>query len=583
MTKEFSISFISRKFLVILSILLFSSLIFLIYLNISQNSKSEESTSLINHTYRVIHGSERLLTLSTQEVMAYRGYVITGESRYLEPLIGVRNEADSIIRVLNRLTGDNPLQQQRIQILDSLLEERTRHTNLIISARNVSMIQAVDLISKGKGKLILDSIRNTINVFKQTELDLLDQRSADYLRARNLFEFSRLLTLAMVAIISGTFIYIFYSFSRAQLQVLKEAKFRSTVLENISEAVVITDKDLHITDWNNGAEFMYGYTRSEVVGKNFTEVVGVNDSEFLKYSLSQLRTYGRWNGEIIHYHKNSYPINVLASVNMLKLRGEAGFEGAVCIMRDITERKRMELSLEESNETLENLLEQQLKETRDTNKKLRQLNNSLQEAREDERKRISRELHDDLGQVLTSSKIHLNFLMDELNITDSQLKQRLLDVIKNIQKAIDSVRNIAMELRPISIEDLGLFQAIQQHALQFGKDMKIQVEVENEVPDLIIDMDKEIHIFRIFQEALNNVAKHAVATNVYVLITIDGDNLVLCIRDNGKGFDTSIRNTNTLGLTTIQERAKILHGTYNIQSMPGKGTEVKVDIPLVED
>ena len=138
MTKEFSISFISRKFLVILSILLFSSLVYLIYLNISQNSKSEEATSLINHTYRVINGSERLLTLSTQEVMAYRGYVITGESRYLEPLAGVRNEADSITRVLYRLTGDNPLQQQRIQILDSLLEDRTRHTNLVISARNAS-------------------------------------------------------------------------------------------------------------------------------------------------------------------------------------------------------------------------------------------------------------------------------------------------------------------------------------------------------------------------------------------------------------------------------------------------------------
>ena len=515
--------------------------------------------------------------------MAYRGYVITGESRYLEPLAGVRNEADSITRVLYRLTGDNPLQQQRIQILDSLLDERTRHTNLVISTRNVSMNRAVDLIREGRGKFILDSIRNTINSFKLTELDLLDQRRTDYVRARNRFEFTRLLTMAMVAIISGTFIYIFYAFSRAQLQVLKEAKFRSTVLENISEAVVITDKDLQITDWNNGAEFMYGYTRSEVVGKSFAEVVGVNDSEFLKYSLNQLRTYGRWNGEIIHYHKSSYPINVLASVNMLRLRGETTFEGAVCIMRDITERKRMEISLEESNETLENLLEQQLKETRDTNKKLRQLNNSLQEAREDERKRISRELHDDLGQVLTSSRIHLNFLMDELDIRDSQLKQRLLDVIKNIQKAIDSIRNIAMELRPISIEDLGLFQAIQQHAIQFGKDMKIQVEVENEVPDLIIDMDKEIHIFRIFQEALNNVAKHAEATSVHVLITIDGDNLVLCIQDNGKGFDTSTRNSNTLGLTTIQERAKILRGSYNIQSMPGKGTEVKVDIPLVDD
>jgi signal transduction histidine kinase len=249
-------------------------------------------------------------------------------------------------------------------------------------------------------------------------------------------------------------------------------------------------------------------------------------------------------------------------------------------MHDISERKKIELSLQQTNQTLEALLSDQLNETKEANTKLRELSQKMQATREDERLRISRELHDDLGQLLTSAKIYLGFIGEELNIQDEGLKKNFESVVNTLDQSIASIRNIAFELRPIVLKDIGLFEAIQAHCKRIEKETAIPVEVIVNIEYLHIEKDAALHLFRIFQESVNNVIKHANASKITVTIDKEDNQLILQVVDNGQGFDINMVKNNSLGLKTMKERAHLINGQYFIQSNPGKGTAVKVSVPL---
>jgi PAS domain S-box-containing protein len=229
---------------------------------------------------------------------------------------------------------------------------------------------------------------------------------------------------------------------------------------------------------------------------------------------------------------------------------------------DITERKKAREELEQSY------------------KAIRQLTEHLQNIREEERISIAREIHDELGQQLTVLKMDMAWLKRKLNKTDVEVDQKIEDLLNMTDTTIKSVRKISSELRPSLLDDLGLVATMEWELKEFKKRSGINtsfsvIETEMSLPDKF-----KTGLFRIFQESLTNVARHANATEVKVSLEHRGKKIILSIKDDGKGFDKKkTADKRTLGILGMKERTEMMGGEYEINSNPGKGTTVLVAIP----
>ncbi len=211
---------------------------------------------------------------------------------------------------------------------------------------------------------------------------------------------------------------------------------------------------------------------------------------------------------------------------------------------------------------------------------LRALAARLESVREEERTRAAREIHDELGQALTAIKLEYTALLRDLPAGDGPVNQRSQTILTLLDKAFQSVRRIATELRPGILDDLGLAAAVEWVTEEFQARTGTKVQVS--LPDADIAMDREhaTALFRILQETLTNVARHANATRVDVRLAKEKGNLLLEVRDNGKGIsDEQLSGGKSLGLLGMRERASLLGGEITISGIPGKGTTVSVRIP----
>ena len=235
--------------------------------------------------------------------------------------------------------------------------------------------------------------------------------------------------------------------------------------------------------------------------------------------------------------------------------------------------------------TVQDITEQEQKEQeiQERNEQLRELASNLQNIREEERTYIAREIHDELGQQLTAFKIDLAWMMKRCS-GEQLLLDRLSGMDTLIDHTIDTVRRISSELRPSILDDLGLAEALDWQSTEFEKRFLIPSAFRCQVPDIGIDAAIVTGLFRIYQESLTNVARHAEASSVSgSLRLVDGD-LVLEVTDDGKGFDTeAVGKKGGFGLLGIKERTAMMGGQYSVSSSPGAGTTVIVCVPLKEN
>ncbi len=218
---------------------------------------------------------------------------------------------------------------------------------------------------------------------------------------------------------------------------------------------------------------------------------------------------------------------------------------------------------------------------RETNEQLRALAARLQSVREEERIWIAREIHDELGQALTALKIDLSWLESKLPRDQKPLLDKTKSISKLVDNTIRSLRRIASELRPGVLDNLGLAAAIEWQAQEFQTRTGITCRCWLNLDDSGLSKEQSTAIFRIFQEALTNVARHANATGVDISLEEKAGELVLEVRDNGKGItESEISNPKSLGLLGMRERAFLLGGEVKIIGAAGKGTTVTVHIPL---
>ena len=336
----------------------------------------------------------------------------------------------------------------------------------------------------------------------------------------------------------------------------------ASIVESSDDAIVGNTLDGIVFTWNAGAERMYGYTAQEIKGRSVSMLSAPDRADDVPEILSKVQRGERLvQYETVRLTKDGRRIDV--SLTASPLTDEHGnVWGVSTITRDISERKRAEERLRRSEA------------------ESRALSVRIQTVREEERAHIAREIHDELGQALTGLKMELAALGKAVKPRQKRLARRIDPMLQTVDHTIDLVRRIASELRPGVLDVLGVAAAIEWQARDFQARSGIRCRVTSRLGDRTLDQEMSTTIFRIFQESLTNVARHARARKVRVHLAEVKGRVILKVWDDGRGITESERSSvRSLGLVGMRERAALLGGEVTVKGVPGRGTTVLVSIP----
>lgn len=382
-----------------------------------------------------------------------------------------------------------------------------------------------------------------------------------------------------------------------------EERFRLLVEGVKDYALFQLDPGGHVMSWNAGAERLKGYSAKEIIGKHFAVFYPLADVQSGKPAekLAEAERKGQSRDEGWRTRKDGS--RFWASVVITALRNARGdLQGFAKLTRDMTEQREKLEALKQAKQELELRVEQRTAVLLRVNEELRtevaerelaeeKLKMSLEQlralaarlqlVREEERTSVAREIHDELGQACTAIKMDLALIGRKATKSQTQLQTKVLSAMQLADNMISSLRRIASELRPGTLDDLGLTAALEWQAQEFQSRTGIQCNVILPHEPLTLDPERSTAIFRIFQESLTNVARHAQATRVVARLEAKAHALILEVRDNGKGFNAQEpRARRSLGLVGMQERALLLNGELNVEGVPGVGTTMTLRIPL---
>jgi len=346
---------------------------------------------------------------------------------------------------------------------------------------------------------------------------------------------------------------------RAEVALRESEERYRELFENAKDAIYVHDLQGTYLSINRAAEKLSGYSREEIIGHNFKEFVAPEHAKYVRDSFwRKLAQQGETTYEVEVIAKDGRRVPIEISSRAIYDKGElVGVQG---MARDITERKLAQDALQ-------------------------MFSRQLIEAQEDERRRIARELHDQIGQILTAVKMNLHSV--QRLCEGPEAGSYVKDNIEAVDQALRLVRDLSVDLRPPILDDLGLTTALRWYVDRYTKRTGLSVDVLIDLPDENERFSRELETacFRIAQEALTNVVRHAEATQVIVRLTRDADALLLTVKDDGIGFDVERLRTRaprvaTLGLISMQERAHAAGGTIELDSAPANGTEIRFSLPL---
>jgi PAS domain S-box-containing protein len=335
----------------------------------------------------------------------------------------------------------------------------------------------------------------------------------------------------------------------------------SDILDAFPFYVMLVDEHHHILQANNAVQIQLGVSPQDIVGQYCPSVIHGLDKPIDACPLEEaLKVNHAVETEIFDANSRRW---IRSAVYPTRGSTADGTKIFFHMVTDITDRK---------------VAEEQLKTSRE---QLRDLSLHLESIREEERTNSAREIHDELGQLLTALKIDISWVAKRLPKAEAPLVEKVGTMYELVDNAIQTVKRISSELRPGLLDDLGLAAAIEWQAQELRKRTDIDFEFRVSPKEITLDRDRSTAIFRICQEALTNVVRHANATRVKLSLEKKQGRILFKISDNGKGIEEKqLSDPKAFGLIGMRERAMSKGGDVKISGTPGEGTTIIVSIPL---
>lgn len=347
-----------------------------------------------------------------------------------------------------------------------------------------------------------------------------------------------------------------------------EARLRG-ILDSAMDAIITVDERQHIVLFNAAAEAVFGCPRDEAIGAPLTWFI---PERFRAEHGAHIRRFGEENTNsrrmgaqriVTGLRRTGEEFPIDASISQITENGQKFY---TVILRDVTLRVQAEHALRRSKEELHELAA------------------AANQLREHEKRCVARELHDDLAQALTGLKMDIAWIKDKLPAPVAPVAEKLKAMEALLDGAVAATRRISSNLRPMMLDDLGLIPATEWLVQSFTERTGIQCRLDVSNPELELKDPHATTVFRIVQEALTNITKHAKASNVEITLEDSHDEIVISVRDDGVGFSPQDpRKPNSYGLIGLRERAYLVGGKVQIESTPGNGTRIEARLPLPAD
>lgn len=348
-------------------------------------------------------------------------------------------------------------------------------------------------------------------------------------------------------------------------EALKESEqYTNSILSAIPDMIFILDSAGIFRDFKTGNIIDLGFPKEQFIDKDVFQLLPNLVAQLFMHTIEEVLT-----NQLAKSIEYQMPIrNELNDFECFIV--PFGQSRVIAMVRNITNRKEIENSLKSSQEELKNFAAH------------------LQSVREEERVLLAREIHDELGQILVALKIDLGIFKQKVfkHIQENaaqEISHKFEQLFDLVDKTLKTTRKIMTGLRPEVLELVGISEAAKLYTKEFAERYQIDCQFKTQVSDIVVDSQQSIALFRILQEALTNIAKHAKASKVVVNLEVIGDKIVLKISDNGIGIDKNLKvRQDSYGLIGMKERVYLLEGKISISGLPGKGTTVIVEMPYTE-
>ncbi len=343
-------------------------------------------------------------------------------------------------------------------------------------------------------------------------------------------------------------------------KIINERNLSDSIINSLPGVFYLYTNKGKFLRWNRNFEKVTGYNAAEIKKMHPLDFFSSREKDIVAKTIENTFTYGNDNVQSDFLLKTGETIPYYFTGRALE------YEGVNCLAGvgiDFTDNVNAQLIIKETTE------------------QLRLLAAHLQRVREEERKRIGREIHDELGQQLTAIKMDIAWIDKKIPEDMAVLKTKLKNVIGLLDSSNLSIRRILSELRPGIFDEKGLIGAMEWMGAQFTKNTKIQVITDYDMPDIRLDESLSVCIFRIYQEALTNITRYAKANNVTSILKLEKNTLIFKIKDDGIGFDpAAVKRNMSFGLLGMKERVLSLGGEFELKSSPGSGTCINVHVPI---
>ncbi len=534
------------------------------------NARHISTSKWINHTNLVLKEEEQTLSLIKDIESGRQGYILTGDSVYLENFTIAKNTIFNHIKTLKELTQDNPAQQVRIDSLSALVDKRIAFSLQCIQLRNEKEFQATNALkTTGLGKPYSDKIWDVASAIREEENNLLTRRQKEYDKSITSFNLAFLVFLAGVFILLAIILFSIRNNIAIRKKSEEQKEFDSNnfkaLINNTDDLMWSVDKDLKLITFNESFNKAIEIKSGKKLAKG-DDILSIQftEDEMKRYKIFYERALGGETFTVVD--RFDHPFEYWSEISFHPIRNGNLVIGTACFSRDLTEHKAAEENLRALEQKI---LNQKIEEQKT-------ITRAIIKAQETERNYIGRELHDNVTQILAGAKLYLGMAGNN----DAKAKEAIQYPLELIGASIKELQSLSSKM-VTPLKDINLAELVQTLLIDLNETTLIKTVFVYDVSGQDIDRDLKLNIYRIVQEQVNNIIKYAEAKNVSISIEADQQKIRIIVADDGIGFDVN-KKRKGIGISNMINRVESFNGELVIESSPGNGCTIRVNIPRVD-